>query len=325
MRVGKISENTLKRSVIKNTNINNTSLVHGASLRDNCAVFSFEDKYTVTSTHQVILPDALDSLHYSILRGANNLAACEAVPQAVSLAILLPEDYEEPQLADLMKEAKDVAEKLSMSIAGGSTKTGPGITKPVISVTVIGARKNKDLCEVKPDWDIIITKPVGLSGTAVLANEKYDELKKRYPARYIEEAKSFSQETSALSEAAVAMKSGLCRMFAVSEGGIFASLWETARIAGVGLEVDLKRIPIRQETVEICDCLGINPYELMSDGALLIMAPEGEPLVEALNERGFDAAIVGKTRGDNDKIIRNDDEVRYVDKPAADSIYKLFE
>ena len=95
MRIGKISENTLKRSVIKNIKSNNTSLVHGASLRDNCAVFSFKDKYTVTSTHQVILPKAADSVRYSILRGANNLAACGAKPEAVSLAILLPESFEE--------------------------------------------------------------------------------------------------------------------------------------------------------------------------------------------------------------------------------------
>ena len=43
-----------------------------------------------------------------------------------------------------------------------------------------------------------------------------------------------------------------------------------ARGAGVGLEVDLKKIPIRQETVEICNYFGVNPYQIMSSGSMMI-------------------------------------------------------
>jgi len=114
-------------------------------------------------------------------------------------------------------------------------------------------------------------------------------------------------------------------MFSVTEGGIFGCLWEAARIAGVGLEVDLKKIPICQESVEICDFLDINPYELMSDGTMLIMTPDGEGLNKALANEGVNAGIIGRTTSSNDKIIRNDEEVRYVDKPAADSIYTILE
>jgi hydrogenase expression/formation protein HypE len=37
-----------------------------------------------------------------------------------------------------------------------------------------------------------------------------------------------------------------------------------AEASGVGLEIDLKKIPVRQETIEICEFFGINPYELIS-------------------------------------------------------------
>ncbi len=32
-------------------------------------------------------------------------------------------------------------------------------------------------------------------------------------------------------------------------------MWELAQRAGVGLEIDLKKIPLKQETVEICEFL----------------------------------------------------------------------
>lgn len=52
----------------------------------------------------------------------------------------------------------------------------------------------------------------------------------------------------------------------ISEGGIFGALWEMADGAGIGLDVALKRIPIQQETVEICEFFGVNPYQMLSTG-----------------------------------------------------------
>ena len=49
------------------------------------------------------------------------------------------------------------------------------------------------------------------------------------------------------------MKSGVRAMHDVTTGGIFGALWELAEASGVGLEIELKKIPIRQETVEICE------------------------------------------------------------------------
>ena len=58
---------------------------------------------------------------------------------------------------------------------------------------------------------------------------------------------------------------------------------------------------------------------------MLVMTPDGEGYKDALSEEGVEAVLIGTTKANNDKIILNDDEVRYIDKPAADSIYILFE
>ena len=93
--------------------------------------------------------------------------------------------------------------------------------------------------------------------------------------------------------------------------------------AGCGLKVDLKAIPIRQETVEICEFFEVNPYQLLSGGALLFTTDDGEKLVDALMEEGIPAAVVGFLQEGNDKIIVNNDETRFLDMPQADEIHKV--
>ena len=63
------------------------------------------------------------------------------------------------------------------------------------------------------------------------------------------------------------MQVGVSAMHDVTEGGVFGALWEMAEASGVGLEIDLKKIPIRQETIEICEFFNLNPYQLISSGS----------------------------------------------------------
>ena len=59
-------------------------------------------------------------------------------------------------------------------------------------------------------------------------------------------------------------------------------------------EMDLRKLPIRQETVEVCEVLGLNPYILMSSGSMLITTDDGFGLVRKLEQAGIHAAVVGK-------------------------------
>ena len=44
-------------------------------------------------------------------------------------------------------------------------------------------------------------------------------------------------------------------MHDITEGGIFGALWEIGEASGTGITADLRKIPIKQETVEICEVL----------------------------------------------------------------------
>ena len=128
---------------------------------------------------------------------------------------------------------------------------------------------------------------------------------------------------SVLSEAAVAVRSGVSAMHDVTEGGIFGALWEMAEASGVGLEIDIKKIPIRQETVEVCEFFGINPYQLISSGCMLMAAEDGNMLVRELEKAGIPATIIGKATEGNDRVLINADEQRFLEPPKTDELYKV--
>lgn len=176
-----------------------------------------------------------------------------------------------------------------------------------------------------PGQDIVLSKWIALEGTAILAGLRREQLKERYPAYLVEEAAGFDRYLSIIPEAAVAVKSGVQVMHDASEGGILATLWELAECSGVGLTIDLRKIPIRQETVEVCEFCEVNPYMLASGGCLVMVCDCGESLAEELIRQQIPAAVIGQITDSHDRLIYNAEEKRYLDKPAQDEIYKYIE
>ena len=160
-------------------------------------------------------------------------------------------------------------------------------------------------------------------GNGLFGKKQGKELLSKYPARFLAEAKRFERFLSVLPEAATAVKSGVCAMHSVAEGGIFGALWEMAAGAGVGLEIDLKKIPVRQETIEICEYFEINPYETASGGCLLMVADKGYDLVRKLGKEHIPAQLIGKTTANNDRIVVNEDERRFLEPGKPDEIDKI--
>lgn len=56
-------------------------------------------------------------------------------------------------------------------------------------------------------------------------------------------------------EAASAIGAGVAAIHDASQGGIFGALWDMAEASGIGLDIDLKKLPIRQDTIEISEFL----------------------------------------------------------------------
>jgi len=119
-----------------------------------------------------------------------------------------------------------------------------------------------------------------------------------------------------------AAKMGVAAMHDVSRGGIFGALWEMASSAGLGIEAYLDKIKVRQETIEVCELLGLNPYTLVSGGALLMITENGDLLKEELEKLEIRAEVIGKLTDSNDRVVIKGEERRFLEPPKSDDIVK---
>ena len=111
---------------------------------------------------------------------------------------------------------------------------------------------------------------------------------------------------------------GVTALYNAGKKGVFGALWELGEASGVGIQVELKKIPVRQETIEVCEFIDCNPYLIASDGVLLAGAHEGARLVEAYRLAGIPAAVIGTVTGGNDRVVINGAEKRFLVPPGTD-------
>ncbi len=310
MNVGKVSENILKRSVLKNIKSNkNIKNDKSAFAGTDCAFF----------TGIVTDEEAECCGRHALLRACNNAWAAGMTPESGSVIILLPEKLREIKLKAIAKDVGMMAERLNVKILDGHTEVVGGIIFPIVTVNIF-ARKIACWQEEKAanGQYIVMTKWIGMSGGARLAAMYRDRLLTRYPAFIMEETEALEQFYSIEKEAAEAVKTYAVCMNDCSDGGIFAALWQLGDKNGVGLEVNLKDIPVRQETIEVCEFFDINPYKLRSDGALLIVTGKPEELIEALHKQDINATVIGRITENKDRIILSGEEQRFLEEPRQD-------
>lgn len=328
MKVGKISETVLKRSIFKQIHTKRDEVLLGAGVGEDCAAVKLSPGEIFVISTDPITGTVKDVGLLAIQITANDLASSGAEPVGVMLTVLLPEEIEEEDIREMMGQVERACSSFHIQVMGGHTEVTRAVNQPVISVTGVGKVREDRLVSTagaKPGQDILVTKWIGIEGTSIIAKEKESELRSRFPASFVDTAKSFDQYLSVLPEARIAVEHGVSAMHDVTEGGIYGALWEVAEASGVGLEADLKAIPIRQETVEICEYFELNPYYLISSGCMLMTADRGHDLARRLQEAGIPAAVIGKTTEGKARRIWNGGEESYLERPKTDELYKIYQ
>ncbi len=327
MEIGKVPESVLKRAVLRQLHTKREEVLVGASVGEDCAAVQLGPDEVFVLTTDPITGTSVDMGRLAVHITANDLASAGAEPVGVLLTVLLPPSAKEPLVRQLVQEVESVCRELHMQAIGGHTEVTAVVNQPVISVTGVGKVKKGRLVTTggaKAKDDVVVTKWIGIEGTSIIAKEKEAALFARFPRSFVEEAKGFDKLLSVVPEAAIAVKSGVSAMHDVTEGGIYGALWELAEASGIGLEIDLKAIPIRQETVEICEYYRLNPYQLISSGCMLMTSPDGRKLVRDLEEAGIHASLIGQCVDGRAKKILNGSDVSYLERPKTDELYKIY-
>lgn len=329
MKKGKVSENIIKRSVIKTIKYKNRDYVTNGAAPGGDASVTING--TVIASASAGLMFDRERLRFDIKRALNNalnnVASECGSPKAVMVNLVLPKKTQEQDIKELMRYISGLCADMNIEIAGGDTEVTENVCSEIVNFTVFGQyiphvyAAAGDIA--KSGMDIVMAGEIALSGTAALAHLKYDELAERFQKSYIDKAFQCEECMSIVKAAATACEYGVRIMHDLSRGGIYSALWELAEKTGKGVEVILDDIPVRQETIELSEIYTINPYKLLSNGALLMVCDNGAELVEKLWSEQIHAAVIGTLTDNNDKVILKNEEKRYIEPPRGDQIYLL--
>ncbi len=268
-----------------------------------------------------------DGAAYGLLTEVNELAAQGVHAGSAEIRIEIPADMDKSRMHSIRNHIAKAMEKLEtedfqleeLHIAGEKCAA---LRVPQIVITAAGETDQKERIA-----DALLTARAGragLEGMLRIIGEKEAELRERFTPAFIGQMKAYDSELCGLSKIAVADAMGVSVIRQVSRGGILASLWDLAKDTELGLNLDLKKIAVRQETIEVCEYFRLNPYQLASGGSFLMLTENGEALADALNQKGIQAAVIGQLTDSNDKIIHNGEDMRYIDRPAPDELMKVF-
>lgn len=174
--------------------------------------------------------------------------------------------------------------------------------------------------------ELVVAGAAALKGTALITEHRYNVLEKQFSQGFLKSAMSLYADYGVGEPAVESMawklagEAGASARYAMGKGGFLSALWKMAEASQVGLRVDLRKVPIRQETIEICEVFDLNPYRLFSEGAILIGISSGAYLAEELKRMGLMAAVIGQTNEENDRLLYSGEHVRFLDRPGEDEI-----
>lgn len=275
-----------------------------------------------------------DTGAYALLVQANELASRGVHTASVDALISIPEDMDKSRINSIRNHMKRTAKNLSeegftikdLQIQGGIQTA---LKVPSVRVTAAGTAGSRKCMEsacltARAGQDILLAGWTGLEGMLRIIGEREHELRERFTASFIRQMKAYDSEVCGLRKIAAAGEQGISVIRQITEGGILAALWRLSEESGLGMSLDMKKIAVRQETIEVCEHFRLNPYQLTSGGSFLMLVEHGEAAAEKLRRKGIPAAVIGQLTDSNDKVIHNGEDMRYIDRPAPDELMKIF-
>lgn len=326
MNIGKVPTEILEEVIFKNIKHRRPEVLVRPGVGEDCAVVDFGDKVCVMSTDP-ITGAVKDIGSLSIHISCNDIASNGVEPVGIMMTILAPVGTTKEDLDYVMREANKAAASINVEIIGGHSEITDAVNRMVITTTAIGIQQKSRMVTskgAKVGDVIIMTKHAGLEGTAIIAGDLENTLKGKVSQEIIEAAKGFADKISVVKEGMIAGKIGVSSMHDVTEGGLLGALWELAEASEVGIEVYQEKIPVRKETLAICNVLSIDPLRLISSGVMVLAVPQDkkQQLMEEFVQRGIEAAEIGRIV-EKDKTIINGEIRQPLEAPEADELYKV--
>ncbi len=325
---GKIPVDILKEVVFKNLGAERSEVVLGPAAGVDGAVLDVGSKNAIVSMDPIT--GAVERIGWEAINiNANDVATFGVEPAFFFSCLLLPENADSKIVETISTQMNAAAKELGIAIVGGHCESTPGLANPIVVGCVMGlTEKGKYVTAAgaKAGDKLILTKSAGIEGTAILASDREEQLKKVFTLSTLESAKRFYSQISVVKDALTAYRTGgVHAMHDPTEGGILNGIHEMADAADLGVRVFEEKITVEPETAKICRYYEIDPLQLISSGALLIAAqPEAaNKIIDALSLEHIYADVIGEFNVNPNKriLMHKDDTAEMLPRPVLDQLW----
>ena len=256
----------------------------------------------------------------------NDLAMGGAVPLCLSAAFILEEGLPMEELARVVEAMASAAAAAGVAIVTGDTKvvnrnsadklfvttTGMGLVPEGVTISASRAR---------PGDAVILSGTIADHGMAVLAVREGLDLEGR-----------IASDTQPLHRLSATMLAAgdVHAMRDPTRGGLAASLCEIAASSGIGVEIEARAVPVREEVKGACELLGIDPLFVANEGKLVAFVhPEHAGKVLAAmraTAEGREAVIIGRAvEGHSGTVVMKTEigGTRIIDLPFNEQLPRI--
>ena len=279
-----------------------------------------EDAFAVSLGKQVLVGSSdpitftsQDIGYYAVNVNANDVAAMGARPRWFMATLLVPPGNRRATLSKIFRDIDRACAQLGARLCGGHTEVTPTVKRPVVVGAMLGTVSRRQL--VRPSraraGDIILlTKRIALEGTSIIARVKRRKVERLLGPRQAAKARGFLYRPgiSVVKEALTAVRvAPIHAMHDPTEGGLAWGLEELSYSTHLGLEVDIDRVPVYEQTRLVCDHLNLDPLGLIASGSLLVVVSErsARAVISAITALGVECAAIGTLKGKRRVLIRN--------------------
>lgn len=175
-----------------------------------------------------------------------------------------------------------------------------------------------------PGQDLVVAGAIAKKGVRAAVDKKRDVLEARFSKLFMWNLETALNEKLNLTPEQMTA-AGATEWEYIEEGGILAALWNLSGAYAQGITFSLLKFPVKQEIIEVCELLDLNPYRLWSGECVLMAADHGEDLVARLAEEGVRAKVIGKVEKGIARKMTGVGGTGYLERPQPDEIYKLVE
>lgn len=247
----------------------------------------------------------------------SDVAVSGIPPSHLSIDFNLPPEITNEEFETVWTTMDAEATDLGVSVVTGHTARYEGCNYPMVGGgTALAVGDHEDL--IRPDGAqvgdrIVITKGPAVEATGLLSIQFESLMREQLDRETVDRANERFYDMSPVRDALTAANAGpVTAMHDATECGVYGGLYELARAAGVGLDVDRSAIPVRPGVEETCAFFDIDPWSSISEGTLITsIRPEGvDSVLDALEAEGIPAADIGSVEAGSGVVV-NDEPIEH--------------